>query len=159
MSWESVHLKPTTTTIPIDCKTSQTPNPTGKFKDLHFPKNRRILNSGNPPGSAAMGGAPLTIWSLIFYRDVESGTGPTGIFRWHRSQEQLLMRPGPNSIWEYAINDGRDSIRNASFHFPLSCCLVPFETVCTIFSVKHRVSTNKSMFCETVEATQYICFV
>ena len=33
--------------------------PPEKLKNRHFPKNRKIRKSGNPPGSAAMGGAPL----------------------------------------------------------------------------------------------------
>ena len=32
-----------------------------QFKTLHVRKNRKIRKSGNPPGSAEMGGAPLII--------------------------------------------------------------------------------------------------
>ena len=45
--------------FPIDCKPSQIPNASGKSSNPHFPKNRRIRTSRNPPGSAAICGAPL----------------------------------------------------------------------------------------------------
>ena len=40
--------------------------PPENSQNPHCPKNRKIRKSGNPPGSAAMGGAPLIMFQLRF---------------------------------------------------------------------------------------------
>ena len=62
--------------------------PPENSKNQHFPKNQKIRKSGNPPGSAAMGGAPLILADFGRF-----GSGTLGKCSEYRNTSQVLRVP------------------------------------------------------------------